>query len=76
LAFALKTPARWNAVKVAVDVDLEHRRRRIARAADIHRMHGCKTELAEVETLNERIDRAHQIVSVDKLSSCAGNSVL
>ena len=65
LAFAFEAAARWDPVQVAVDVDLEHRRRRIAGSADIQRLGAREAELAETEPVDKGIDRTDRIVVAD-----------
>jgi hypothetical protein len=62
LALALQPSARRHPIEVAVDVKLEHRPRIIARPPDIERLDAHETELVEIETVDEHVNRSHRIV--------------
>src|SRR6516162_7619745 len=54
-------PARWNPIKIAVDVELEHSAGVIAGSAGVKWLDTAEAELLEVETVDEHIDRSHRV---------------
>jgi hypothetical protein len=62
LALALKATARWDAIEVAINVNLEKRRRVIAGPPFLQRSNPTKAKPAKIKTINESVNRANQIV--------------
>ena len=63
----LQPPARLDPVEIAVDVELEHRRRIIRRPARRRRIDAIEPEVAEFQRIDEHIDRANRIALVDPI---------
>jgi hypothetical protein len=63
--FPFQAAARLNAIEITVDVELEQRRRVIARSPSRRRLDVLKTHPTEVESLDERIDDANRIALID-----------
>src|SRR5712671_2336777 len=59
---ALETTARLHAVQIAVDVEFEQHTRTIRGPTDPCRVDPLKAEIAQIQCLNEHIDRANRIV--------------
>ena len=64
---ALQPPARLDPVEIAVNVELEHRRRMVRRPAGRCRIDPFKAEIAQIQCLNEHIDRTNRIALVDPI---------
>src|SRR6185436_5370592 len=62
LAFPLQASARRNPIKIAVDVELEHRARVIAGSARVEWLDPDEPELVEIETIDEHFDRSHRVI--------------
>src|SRR5262249_36168765 len=62
LAFPLQASARWHAIEVAVDVELEHNAGVIAGPAGVERLDTHEPELVEIETVDEHVDRSHWVI--------------
>jgi len=62
LAFALKAAARWDAIEIAINVNLEQRRRMIAGSSLFQRNNPPEAKLAQIKTVDKSVNRANQIV--------------
>ncbi len=62
---ALQPPARLDPVEIAVNVELEHRRRMVRRP--VCRIEPFKADIAQIQRLNEHIDRTNRIALVDPI---------
>ena len=62
---ALQPPARLDAVEIAVDVELQENRGMIGRPTGCRRLDTLEAQLAKIERIDERIDRANRIALVD-----------
>src|SRR5690554_1127880 len=60
----LELPARRQLMKVAIDVELEHRARRITGPASRCRLDTLKAELGKIEFANKGIDDANRVVTI------------
>jgi hypothetical protein len=60
-SLTLQPPARLDPVEIAVDVELEHRRRMIRGPAGRCRIDAIEPEVAELQRIDEHIDRAKRI---------------
>src|SRR5713101_4865847 len=63
----LQPPARLDSVEIAVDVELEHRRRMIRGPAGRCRIDAIEPEVAEFQRIDEHIDRANRIALADPI---------
>src|ERR1700730_5674719 len=63
LALTLKAAARWNAIEIAINVNLEQRRRIIAGPPFFQRNNPPEAKLAKIETINKSVNGANRIVS-------------
>src|SRR6202040_1347395 len=66
-SLTLQPPARLDPVEIAVDVELEHRRRVIRGPAGRCRIDAIEPEVAEFQRLDEHIDRPNRIALVDPI---------
>jgi hypothetical protein len=64
---AFETTARLHAVQIAVDLEFEQHTRAIRGPADPCCIDAFKAEIAQIQRLNEHIDRANRIVFVDPI---------
>jgi hypothetical protein len=62
LSFALQAPARLDAIEVAVDVDLEQRRRVVCRPARGCRLRPRKAQFGQIKRVDEGVNCADWIV--------------
>src|SRR5450755_846237 len=67
VSLALQPPARLDPVEIAVNVELEHRRRMVRRPAGRCRINAIEPEVAQIQRIHEHIDRANRIVLVDPI---------
>ena len=72
LALALQPPARRDAIDIAVDVDLQHRRWMVAWPACGQGLNVGKAELAEIEPIHKDIDGSDRIVFTDVIIQLRG----
>jgi len=56
-----------DSVEIAVDVELEHRRRMIPGPTDRCRIDAIEPEVAEFQRIDEHIDRPNRIALVDPI---------
>ena len=75
-SLTLQPPARLDPVEIAVDVELEHRRRMIRGPAGRCRINAIEPEVAKFQRIDEHIDRANRIASSTESSRHSGNSVV
>src|SRR5215510_13982339 len=62
LALPLEPSARRNPIKIAVDIELEHHAGVIAGPAGLEWSDAHKTQLVQIETIDEHVDHPHRIV--------------
>ncbi|MDB5611676.1 MAG: hypothetical protein JWP25_8576, partial [Bradyrhizobium sp.] len=67
----LQPPARLDAVEIAVNVKLQHRRRMIRGPAGRCRIDAIEAEIAEFQRIDEHIHRANRIALVDPIIKAA-----
>jgi len=60
LSFALQATARLNAVEIPVDVDLEQYARVVSRPARQFWLNAVKTQLAQIDLINEIVKALRQ----------------
>src|SRR6266849_3573336 len=60
-------PARLDPVEIAVNVELEHRRRMVRRPARRCRIDAIEPEVEEFQRIDEHIDRANRVALVDPI---------
>jgi hypothetical protein len=65
MGLGFQTPARPNAIEVAVDVELQQVLRRIARAAGCLRLHPSEASGGQVQSIDEGVDEANRVVLAD-----------
>jgi hypothetical protein len=65
--FALQSAARLHAIEIAVDVKLQENRRVEGGPARCCRLDTVKTEVGEIERINEGVDGANRIVLLDPI---------
>ena len=65
LRLALQAPARLNAAQIAVDVDLEQRRRMVRGPAGVSRSRAVNPQRRQIERLYEGINGADRIILGD-----------
>src|SRR5580704_19064656 len=63
LTLPLQASARRHAIEVAIDVELEHRARMVARSARVEWLDADEAELVEIKPVNEHVDRANGVVT-------------
>ena len=63
-SFSFEPPARLDPVEIAVDVKLEDRRRMVPGPTGRRRIDAIKPEVAEVQCIDEHIDRTYRIALV------------
>src|SRR5258707_873527 len=66
-SLTLQPQARLDPVEIAVNVELEHRRRMVRRPAGRSRIDAIEPEVAEFQRIDEHIDRANRIALVDPI---------
>ena len=64
-SLALETPARMHAVEIAVDVELQVRRRMIGGPAGVSGIDAGEPKISQIERRDEGIDDANRIALVD-----------
>jgi len=64
---ALQTTARLDAIQITVDVELQEGGGMIRGPTSCRRIDTIKAQLAKIERIDERIDRANRIALVDKI---------
>src|SRR5215510_4005843 len=62
LALPLEPSARRNPIKIAVDIELEHHAGVIAGPAGLEWSDAHKTQLVQIETVDEHVDHPHRVV--------------
>jgi hypothetical protein len=62
LRLTLETPARLNAIEVAVEIDLQHGRWVIGRPACRLGLHPGESQTVEIELFDENIDHSNRIL--------------
>ena len=66
-SLALEPPARLHAVQVAVDVELQESRGMISGPARGRRLDAIKTQIRQVQRIDERVDHADRILLVNPI---------
>ena len=72
LRLALQAPARLDAVQIPVDVDLQQRGRVIRRAAGDFRLSALKTQIFQIQLIDEHVDDSDRIILGDVLVQALG----
>jgi hypothetical protein len=72
LRLSLKAPVRLNAVEIAVDVNLQQTRGMLSWPARICRYDTVKTQLDQVEFINENVNYTHRIGIADVVVKALG----
>jgi hypothetical protein len=72
LRLALEPAAGWDAVQVAVDIQLQQDRRRVAGALRVRRDRRFKAERSEIQFFDERLDYANRVVLANVVVQALG----
>ena len=75
LAFPFQPPARLHPIKVAVDVNLQQRRRMVGRPSCRLRLNAAKAKSRQIKLIDKNIDRPGRIVFGQIVFQSLGNNV-